>query len=289
MNFSIYNKTNNTIVPSGIVVQAGKVGVCIDPGGTDRVIYWIDEYAGARTEISLYTEGQSAATYNLYDAVLDERVHGIRGFRCNLDTDFDYVFLEIDGQLYMPYASDDVAETLVNWNDDTFENAGDLEMAGFNTIVPKIAVEYSGESTVLRVPSFGNIEIAADELIEVTDAEKAIDAHVDGVIPTEFGWIACINGKYYALSNDGLHIVQFVDGLVNCAICGADNSGSSLITMYDTGFAKIVQEGLVFTNNNNLAAAKVAIAEDFGITLEEGYIPMVDGAADLTGPFALQV
>lgn len=276
-------------MPSGIVVETGKVGVCIDPGNTNRVIYWIDEFGGARTEIALYTEGQSAATYNLYDATLDETVHAIRGFHCNLGTDFDYVFLEIDGRLYMPYASDDVAETLINWNDDTFENAGDLEMAGFKTIVPKIAVEYSGESTVLRVPSFGNIEIAADELTELIQASDVIAAHVDGIIPTEFGWIACINGKYYMLSNDSQHIVTFTGAFLQIPICGADNSGSTLMSMYDTGFAKIVQEGGEYRTGYELADAKLQIEADFGISLENGYFSMVDGAADITGPFILAI
>lgn len=266
----------------------GRLIVQVIAPNTNIDVYYIDRFAGQQTDITLYTENNSAANYNLYDVTLDTSVHGIRGFKCNLGTDFDYVFLEIDGRLYMPYASDDVAETLINWSDDTFENAGDIEMAGYKTIVPKIEVEYSVESTVLKVPSFGNIEIGADELIELTQASEVIEANVDGIIPTEYGWMACINGKYYLLSNDGLHVVKFVDELVATAICGTDNSGSTLKTIYDTGFAKIMQEGLEFNNNNDLSGAREAITGDYGITLEEGYIPMVEGIADLTGPFLIQ-
>lgn len=275
-------------MPSGIVVENDKVGVCIDPGAAYRVIYWIDEFAGARTEIALYTEGQSAATYNLYDATLDETVHGIRGFKCNLDTDFDYVFLEIDGRLYMPYASDDVAETLVNWNDDTFENAGDLEMAGFNTIVPKIAVEYSGESTVMRVPSFGNIEIAADELIEITDARTAFEAHVDGIIPTEYGIVLGINGIYHIISDDGVDATIVGDGLYSSIAWAAYKSGNQgMCNIYDTDFHEIRIEGSELANDEAVEQAKNSIETDFGITLADDYIPIAEGAADIVGPFIL--
>lgn len=275
-------------MPSGIVVQAGKVGVCIDPGATDRVVYWIDEFAGARTEIALYTEGQSAATYNLYDATLDETVHGIRGFKCNLGTDFDYVFLEIDGRLYMPYASDDVAETLINWNDDTFENAGDLEMAGFIPIVPKVEVEYSGESTVLRVPSFGNIEIEADELTEITDATTAFEAHVDGIIPTENGIVLSINGVYHILSDDGENISVPNTGDYTTIGWAAYKSGNlGMSTIYDTDFRSIRIEGTELIAGALVEEAKNSIETDFGITLADDYISILEGAADITGPFVL--
>lgn len=276
------------MVPTTVIELRGRLIVRVITPTTFIDVYYIDRFSGQQTEITLYTENHSAADYNLYDVTLDTSVHGIRGFMCNLNTDFDYVFLEIDGRLYMPYASDDVAETLINWNDDTFEYAGDLEMAGFNTIVPKIAVEFDEEGTVMRVPSFGNIEIGADELIEITGAETAFEAHVDGIIPTEYGIVLGINGIYHIISDDGADCTILSDSLYSSAAWAAYKSGNlGMGTIYDTDFHEIRIEGGELIGGLSIEQAKNSIEEDFGITLADDYIPIAEGAADILGPFVI--
>lgn len=265
-------------MPSGIVVQAGKVGVCIDPGATDRVIYWIDEFAGARTEIALYTEGQSAATYNLYDAVLDERVHGIRGFKCNLNTDFDYVILEIDGKIYMPYDINDEAETLINWNDSEFEYAGDCEMKGFVTMVPKLAVEITEQGGAITLPSFNNLQILSEDIIAIDSISDIISNHVDGILFTEYGCIICINGKYTQLSVDGT-TAALVATPENAAWVGMTED-NQLTNIYDSRLHAISEEGRVIVEGQDLATAKENAEEDLGITIEDGYILIESDSAD---------
>ena len=275
-------------MPSTVVESGGRLIVQVIAPDNNIDVYYIDRFAGQQTDITLYTENNSAASYNLYDVTLDTSVHGIRGFKCNLGTDFDYVFIEIDGRLYMPYASDDVAETLINWNDDTFEYAGDLEMAGFKPIVPKIEVEFSGEASALSVPSFGNIQIGADELIEITNASEAFEAHVDGIIPTDYGTVVGINGIYHIISDDGVDCAILSTGSYSAIAWAAYKSGGlGMGTIYDTDFHEIRIEGGELGSGASIENAKNSFESDFGITLADDYIPIAEGAADIIGPFIL--
>lgn len=276
--FQLYFKLNNALVPTTVVEDNGRLVVQVIAPDNNIDVYYIDRFAGQQTNIALYTENNSAADYNLYDVTLDETVHGIRGFRCDLDDDFSYVIIEIDGKLYMPYNSGDNAQTLINWNDSTFEYSGNIEMNGFIAMLPKLPVEFINDDTTIKVPSFDEIQLDSDEITEMTTRREAFENKVDGLIFTEYGTVLCLNGKYKLLSEDGVHSA-IITVPSNAAFVGTDNE-ENYMDIYDSRMQTISEEGVQIVKTVELATAKQNIEGEYGITIEDEFFPIIDDVAD---------
>lgn len=266
------------MVPSTVVEDNGRLIVQVIAPDNNIDVYYIDPFSGQQTEITLYTENHSAADYNLYNVTLDTTVHAIRGFRCDLDAEYSYVIIEIDGKLYMPYNSADNAQTLINWNDSTFDYSGNIEMNGFIPMLPKLPVEFSNDDTRIIVPSFNNIQLESDEVTEIYETEQIFENKVDGLIFTIYGVVISLNGKYKLLSSDGIHACK-ISNPKQAAFAGLDNQ-QNVVNIYDSSMVTISEEGVQIEYTTELATAKDNIENEYGITIENGYFPFAESVAD---------
>lgn len=278
VSFQLYNKSTNAVVPTSVSDGGGYIEITEDATSDHNTVYKIDQFNGAVSEITLYTEGDSAKTYALLGASYNEGVHSIRGFRCSLETDYSYVVLEIDGRIYLPYSTSDQYEKLINWNNTLFESNGEIEMAGFIPMIPKVAVEINADFDELTIPSFDNLTIGSDELTEITNAQGIINNKIDGVIFTPDGIVICVNGVYKLLSTNGANVAVSVTP--SRAGWQAVDRSHNVTTIYDSSLSGIEYEGDVVTDGGTLELAKQDIEDEYGITIADGYFTCNEAGAD---------
>ena len=283
--FQLYFKVTNSLVPTTVVESGGRLVVQVIAPDNNIDVYYIDPFAGQQTTIALYTENNSARDYNLYDVTLDTTVHTVRGFRCENGTNFSYVFLEIDGKLYMPYLNGDQDQTAINWNDSEFEASGDMMFEGFSTLFPTVGVDIEENGGSLLIPSLGNISIASEDCIEITEAAEVFENKADGIISTQSGMLIIINGTMHVLTKDNTHGVVMNSGFADAGFAACDNDQEYINNVYDSRFNQIAAEGTFSETTRSIAEVKETLESGYGIQITGEPITLATIGADISAPW----
>lgn len=288
LTFQLYNKQTNTIIPSSISDGDGYLEIVEDATDSHDTIYKIDQFAGAKTEITLYTEGQSAATYALMAVSQNEGVHSVRSFNIAREINGDtwrLVSLEIDGKMYIPTVLAEGDHCMVNMNDASFEPAFDFPVDGYDTVFPFIDVqlkndEQLGDGYAMVIPSLGNIETASDDSIwlaykETYENDEPWKYGQDGIFATIYGAFIRINGVN--------HLITKLGGSVDI-----NNTNISVTeanqTIYTNGNHSLRAD---VETNVDIAIAKERMSAELGLTFGSDIEIGESVDADCIQPFAI--
>lgn len=176
VSFQLYNKSTNAVVPTSVSDGGGYIEITEDATSDHNTIYKIDQFVGAVSEITLYTEGDSAKTYALLGASQNEDVISVRSFQINrtiASVPWQIVTVEINGKMYIPYTEDGGDKYPVNYNLAKFKHITDLAYIDSNSVFPLVKVILAddladGYSSKFTIPEFRNVQVKADDTIEVS-------------------------------------------------------------------------------------------------------------------------
>lgn len=268
LTFQLYNKQTNSIIPSSISDGGGYLEIVEDADDSHDTIYKIDQFAGSKTEITLYTEGQSAATYALMAVSQNEGIHSIRTFSIAHEITGDtykYVTVEIDGKMYLPGIRNGNDLIPINEVDGNFEEMPNANYIDGGSVFPLIEVTLEddpnlGEGAIMKIPSFGNITTEARNCIEVIFKQSYSNDEPwkygqDGFFWLESGWALRVNGEWRAISLNGKTVVYDGADGVNINVAGSD--------IYKSPSAEL---NMVVAENNDINLFKEMAAEEWGIT-----------------------
>lgn len=276
LTFQLYNKQTNSIIPSSISDGGGYLEIVEDADDSHDTIYKIDQFAGAKTEITLYTEGQSAATYALMAVSQNEGIHSIRTFSAAFEVAGDTVknvFVEIDGKMYLPGIKSGQDYIPINDVDGQFEEMAVSSYITGGSVFPFIPVTLEddpnlGEGAIMVIPSIDNIRTYARDCIEIFYKESYQNDEPwkygqDGFFYLGDGWAIRVNGIWHAIADD-LYTVLMMSGAANLK----DSED-----IYKTANPSLVMD--VESSGINLTSWKTEKEEDFGITFGND-IPVVE-------------
>lgn len=275
LSFQLYNKSTNAVVPTSVSDGGGYIEITEDATSDHNTVYKIDHFVGAVSEITLYTEGDSAKTYALLGASFDDSAHSIRTFSAAYQTGADtykYVFVEIDGKMYLPGVKSGEDFQPINDANGRFEVIEDTSYIKGNSVFPIIEVvieddQEIGEGAKMKVPSIDNIEAEADNCIEIIYKEEYNNDepwryNQDGFFYLGDGWAIRINGVWHAIANNVYTIVML------SSATNLENSED----IYKTANPSLVMD--VESSGTNLTSWKTEKESEFGITFAND-IPVV--------------
>ena len=275
VSFQLYNKSTNAVVPTSISDGGGYIEITEDATRDHNTVYKIDQFNGAVSEITLYTEGDSAKTFALLGASFDDSLHTIRTFSAAYEMGGDtykYVFVEIDGKMYLPGIKSEADFRPINYVDGRFEVNQDTSYIKGGSVFPIIeAVLEDGEGTKMKVPSIDNIEAEASDCIEIVYKEEYNNDEPwrygqDGFFYLGDGWAIRVNGVWHAIvaENEGdLYSLLVLSGAANL-----EDSED----IYKTANPSLVMDAE--PSGTSLSSWKTEKESDFGITFAND-IPLV--------------
>lgn len=216
VSFQLYNKSTNAVVPTSISDGGGYIEITEDATSDHNTIYKIDQFNGAVSEITLYTEGDSAKTYALLGASQNEDVVAVRVFSASNVQLFDettFLYLEVNGKLYIPYVDVDGNMRRVGKMGSTIEAIEDSDINGFSTLFPKTKVEIvenpqTGALDYMRLNEFKNTLADGINTLEIQynvggPDEAPWSFGQDGFFRTTSGSFIRINGTNHMLALNG--------------------------------------------------------------------------------------
>lgn len=238
VSFQLYNKSTNAVVPTSVSDGGGYIEITEDATSDHNTIYKIDQFNGAVSEITLYTEGDSAKTYALLGASQNEDVVAIRLFTQAIEWqggEVNVVYAEINGKLYIPYVEDGMDWKRLNAVSPGIETVEDDNINGFSMLFPKTKVEIV-ESTTPGINDSIKFLQFNDTTANISSANEIVYKETyDGDEPWRFGqdgWFQAaetvmrINGKWYLVANEtnamdtdeaGAFVVDHPDGVYSTA------------------------------------------------------------------------
>lgn len=290
VSFQLYNKSTNAVVPTSISDGDGYIEITEDATSDHNTIYKIDEFVGAVSEITLYTEGDSAKTYALLGASQNEDVNAIRLFTQTQSFGGEskkFVFAEINGRLYIPYVGGENSELRIVDTGQAFYADPDTDMWGFATLFPKTSVEIvrdeqQDEDTIIRFKAFKDNEANYADTIRVVYREE-----YDGNEPWRFG-----QDGWFNTPNFGFIRINGVNHMAN--FNGKAGLKEDFGIALADGSSQIYGPGPIILSNSwaegqEINIAKANALEDYGLTFGED-VQVVDGSlADVVAPFEMQI
>lgn len=269
VSFQLYNKSTNAVVPTSVSDGGGYIEITEDATSDHNTIYKIDQFVGAVSEITLYTEGDSAKTYALLGASQNEDVVAIRLFTQTQPFGGEskkFVFAEINGRLYIPYVGGENSELRIVDTGQAFYADPDTDMWGFSTLFPKTRVEIvhdeqQAEDTIIRFKAFKDNEANYANTIEVVYREE-----YDGNEPWRFGQDGVFKvGDYYVIRLDGKFDLLATGSqsakLLELGLISPDNPNG----IYDIDHPTINGD---VTNFQPIGQAIAELQETYGIVIE---------------------
>lgn len=275
VSFQLYNKSTNAVVPTSISDGDGYIEITEDATSDHNTIYKIDQFNGAVSEITLYTEGDSAKTYALLGASFDDSLHTIRTFSAAYDGGSDamkYVFVEIDGKMYLPGVKSGDDYMSIKEVDGRFEVNQDTSYIKGGSVFPIIEVVLEdGDGAKMKVPSIDNIEAKASDCIEIVYKEEYNNDEPwrygqDGFFYLGDGWAIRINGVWHAIASGtegNLYSILVLSGAANL-----EDSED----IYKTANPSLVMDAEA--SGTSLSSWKTEKESDFSITFAND-IPLV--------------
>ena len=238
VSFQLYNKSTNAVVPTSVSDGGGYIEITEDATSDHNTIYKIDQFVGAVSEITLYTEGDSAKTYALLGASQNEDVVAIRLFTQAIEWqggEVNVVYAEVNGKLYVPYVEDNGDWKRLNAVSPGIETVEDDNINGFPMLFPKTKVEIVETATPGCIDSIKFLQFN-DTTANISGANAVVykDSY-DGDEPWRFGqdgWFQAaevvirINGKWYLVANEtnalevseyGTYVNESTDGVYSVA------------------------------------------------------------------------
>lgn len=286
VSFQLYNKSTNAVVPTSISDGGGYIEITEDATSDHNTIYKIDQFVGAVSEITLYTEGDSAKTYALLGASQNEDVVVVRLFTQAISWqggEINVVYAEINGKLYVPYVEDNGDWKRLNAVSPGIETVEDDNINGFYMLFPKTKVEIV-ESTTPGVTDSIKFLQFNDTTANISDANEVVyKESYDGDEPWRFGQDGFFTiGKYSALRIKGefyLITQQGFAGELNELGVFVENSENGV---YDVQTPEIAGD---FSTEDSKILAKETILRDFGIDIQKELIVSETIIADVASPF----
>lgn len=289
LTFQLYNKQTNTIIPSSISDGGGYLEIVEDADDSHDTIYKIDQFAGAKTEITLYTEGQSAATFALMAVSQNEGVHSVRTFciahEISGDT-YKYVSVEIDGKMYLPGIRNGNDLIPINDNDGNFEEMPNANYIDGGSVFPLIEVTLEddpnlGEGAIMKIPSVGNITTEARHCIEIfyKDAysnDQPWRYGQDGFFYIDGGWCLRVNGIW--------HPIEFNGKAVNIDTAEAINILGDGTDIYRNPTDELVMD---VTASTGIDQWIESVEAEYGINFGDSYIVSETRDGDNIQPFVI--
>lgn len=286
VSFQLYNKSTNAVVPTSISDGDGYIEITEDATSDHNTIYKIDQFVGAVSEITLYTEGDSAKTYALLGASQNEDVVAIRLFTQTIDWqsgEANIVYAEINGKLYIPYVEDGEDWKRLNAVSPGIETVEDDNINGFPTLFPKTKVEIVESATPGIIDSIKFLQFndttanisGANEVVykETYDGDEPWRFGQDGLFATEDGVFIRINGTNHMIGLRGNSVGINDLGL----FCQNSENG-----VYDV--AEPIIEGSL-TEIQLIENAKVSLNNTYGLSFGDNITGYNEDIGDVVGPF----
>lgn len=286
VSFQLYNKSTNAVVPTSISDGDGYIEITEDATSSHNTIYKIDEFVGAVSEITLYTEGDSAKTYALLGASQNEDVVTIRLFTQAISWaggEVNVVYAEVNGKLYIPYVEDGEDWKRLNAVSPGIETIEDDNINGFSMLFPKTKVEIV-ESTTPGVTDSIKFLQFNDTTANISGANEVVyKKSYDGDEPWRFGqdglfiigaW-ACIrkNGEWYLMTrNDKAAQLDELN-----TFCVNSENG-----IYDTEEPQISG---TYSFDDQAILAKNTIRDTYGIDIQKEMTASENVIGDVMSPF----
>lgn len=286
VSFQLYNKSTNAVVPTSISDGGGYIEITEDATSDHNTVYKIDQFNGAVSEITLYTEGDSAKTYALLGASFDENVHSVRTFSIDQvfgDDTYNFISVEIDGKMYLPgiRSESDILPVIgVNGRFEEFADGNYIEDSSVFPVIDVILEDDPslGEGAIMKIPSFGNITTEARNCIKIVykrnyDNDEPWRYGQDGIFFTEHGAFIRVNGIN--------HLIVLGEESIGLGAPGASMAG-------DDGDIYTSQNPQLIIDCENLEqkeTAKRNIEDEFGITFGEDILVADNTDGDNVQPF----
>lgn len=286
VSFQLYNKSTNAVVPTSVSDGGGYIEITEDATSDHNTIYKIDQFEGAVSEITLYTEGDSAKTYALLGASQNEDVVAVRLFTLATsweEGEINVVYAEINGKLYIPYVEDGEDWRRLNAVSPGIENVEDDNINGFSMLFPKTKVEIVESTTPGLNDSIKFLQFN-DAIANISSANEIVyKESYDGDEPWRFGQDGLFvmgsyttirkNGEWYLLTN-------------NNQACQLDELGT-FCENSENGIYNVENPQIsgAFSSDESAVAAKNTIRDTYGIDIQKEMT--ITGAiiADVSSPF----
>ena len=290
VEFQLYNRNTNALIPTDILRVGDHIEIREKETGGDESPYTIDRYDGARSEIVLTGDGQATRIWGLMGASFNDSVHSIRTFaitRENGPDSLKFVYVEVDGKMYIPYILDGSDHVPVADVDGHFELMADNTYIVGNTVFPYLQVELEddpnlGEGAIMKVPSIDNVTTEARHCIEVFyKAEYQNDYPwrygQDGIFYLDQGWAIRVSGIWHAIVMENKCVNIDQSDHINLY----DHAGG----IYTAQNPKLIMDATV---NEGIQEFKQDAEETYGITFGDDIevAEAVDG--DDPQPFSLK-
>lgn len=268
VSFQLYNKTTNAVVPTSVSDGGGYIEITEDATSDHNTIYKIDQFVGAVSEITLYTEGDSAKTYALLGASQNEDVVAIRLFETETIISGEstyFVYAEINGKMYIPYIKSEDAEFRIRTSGTEIVSTDVFELTNMETVFPKTKVTILENGGIVQFDEFNNTRVQSTERVYVVYEEDFSTNDPwkygqDGFFATEYGIMLRVNGIWHMLAWNG-------------SSCSVESPGINLYgggsNIYKETNPQLIAD---VVSSTPLAEAKQNLTESFGITFGEDII-----------------
>lgn len=286
VSFQLYNKSTNAVVPTSISDGDGYIEITEDATSDHNTIYKIDQFVGAVSEITLYTEGDSAKTYALLGASQNEDVVAVRLFTQAISWaggEINVVYAEVNGKLYIPYVEDGEDWKRLNAVSPGIETVEDDNINGFGMLFPKTKVEIV-ESTTPGVTDSIKFLQFNDTTANISSANAVIYKNSydgdepwrfgqDGLFTTVYGIFIRVNGTNHMISLNGSTFDIAEYGI----FCQNSENG-----VYNV--AEPIIEGS-FDENMAVESAKNNLNNEYGLTFGDNITANRGSIGDVISPF----
>lgn len=286
VSFQLYNKSTNAVVPTSVSDGDGYIEITEDATSDRNTIYKIDQFVGAVSEITLYTEGDSAKTYALLGASQNEDVIAIRLFTQAISWaggEVNVVYAEVNGKLYIPYVEDGADWKRLNAVSPGIETVENDNINGFGMLFPKTKVEIV-ESTTPGINDSIKFLQFNDTIANISGANEVVyKESYDGDEPWRFGQDGLFvmgaytairkNGEWYLLTNNNM-------------ACQLDDLGT-FCENSENGIYNVEEPQIsgAFSSDESAEAAKNTIRDTYGIDMQKEMAITGRVIADTLSPF----
>lgn len=286
VSFQLYNKSTNAVVPTSVSDGDGYIKITEDATSDHNTVYKIDQFNGALSEITLYTEGDSAKTYALLGASQNEDVVAIRLFTQAIDWqggEVNVVYAEVNGKLYIPYVEDGEDWKRLNAVSPVIGTVEDDNINGFSMLFPKTKVEIVESTTPGITDSIKFLQFN-DTTINISSANAVVYKNSydgdepwrfgqDGLFTTIYGIFIRINGTNHLITFNG----NSVDIAENYIFCQNSENG-----VYSVAEPTIKGS---FKENTSAENAKDSLYHENDLTFGEDITANNGTNGDVISPF----
>lgn len=290
VSFQLYNKSTNAVVPTSVSDGGGYIEITEDATSDHNTIYKIDQFAGAVSEITLYTEGDSAKTYALLGASQNKDVVDIRLFTQTTDWqegEINIVYAEVNGKLYIPYVEDGEDGKRLNAVSPGIETVEDDNIKGFPSLFPKTRVEIIESTTTGINDSIKFLEFN-DATANISSANQVVYKNsYDGDEPWRFGQDGLfVIGSFAAIRKNGEWYILARNDLA----CQLDEFGAFCVNS-ENGIYNVEEPQISgqFASDETIVAAKNTIRNTYGIDIQKEMAVTGTLIGEVQAPFEILV